>query len=106
MFLPKSYKFDHILAVHFRVVASLCKNDNSSTRARAYLFKTIGHRREFKVIDQILDILDEETFMMQNIGDTNLITELDIVCKVWVPLLKKVLFIKNNLVRIYIYIYI
>ncbi|KAG1037115.1 hypothetical protein G6F43_012928 [Rhizopus delemar] len=81
MFTPRRYEFDHLLEVHFRVVASLCKKDNNSARARAYIYKTIGHKREYKVINQILDILDEEKFLLQNIADTNLITESDIVVR-------------------------
>ncbi|OBZ81426.1 hypothetical protein A0J61_10526 [Choanephora cucurbitarum] len=99
MFTPKRCEFDHLLEVHFRVVASLCKKDNSSVRARTYIHKTIGHKREFKVIDQILDILDEEKFLLQNIADTSLITESDIMGKIWIPLIKKVLFVRGNLVR-------
>lgn len=99
MFTPRYYEFDHPLEVHFRVVGSLCKKDNSSARARAYIHKTIGHKRECKVIDQILNILDEEKFLLQNIADTNLITESDIVSKIWMPLINKVLFVRDNLVR-------
>ncbi|KAG2232827.1 hypothetical protein INT48_005695 [Thamnidium elegans] len=48
----------------------------------------------------ILDILDEEKSLLQNISNLNLITESDIVGQIWVPIMKKALFVGGNIVRI------
>ncbi|KAG2192308.1 hypothetical protein INT47_006424 [Mucor saturninus] len=56
-------------------------------------------KKESKVIEQVLDISDEEQFLIQNISKANLITEQDIVSKVWAPLLKT-LSVGGKLVRI------
>ncbi|CAO3688998.1 unnamed protein product [Rhizopus stolonifer] len=76
-----------------------CKASNNSSDAIQYLQKTLGGKKESKVIEQVLDILDEEKLLLQNISNINLIMEEDIVSKVWAPLFKKVLSIGDNLVR-------
>ncbi|KAG1143297.1 hypothetical protein G6F37_012185 [Rhizopus arrhizus] len=99
MFPLKSYTLDEKIDAHFLVVATKCKASNNSSDARQYLQKIASDRKKLKVIEQVLDILDEEKFLFQNISRTNLITEQDIVSKVWAPLLKKTLSVGGDLVR-------
>lgn len=82
MFPLKPYTLDEKIDAHFLVVAAKCKANNNSSDARQYLQKIISGRKKLKVIEQVLDILDEEKFLFQNISRTNLITEQDIVSKV------------------------
>ncbi|KAG0734665.1 hypothetical protein G6F57_008820 [Rhizopus arrhizus] len=99
MFPLKSYTLDEKIDAHFLVVAAKCKASNNSSDARQYLQKIISGRKELKVIEQVLDILDEEKFLFQSISRTNLITEQDIVSKIWAPFLKKTLSVGGDLVR-------
>lgn len=61
-------------------------------------------KKESKVIEQaleqVLDILDDEFFLLENISNTKLITEGDILSKIWAPLLKKLFAVGGGLVRI------
>lgn len=99
MFPLKPYTLDKKIEAHFLVVAAKCKANNNSYDARQYLQKTLSGKKESKVIEQVLDILDEEKFLLKNISNTNLKTEGDIVSKVWAPLLKKILSVGGDQVR-------
>lgn len=78
MFPKKTFVFSNILEAHFLVAASKCKKKNDSSEARTYLRKTLNEKKECKVIEQILDILDEVKFLLQNVSNTNLATEYDV----------------------------